>query len=113
MGTIYFAIAIFGLTAIIGMYLLSLILRDKQIPKGAAIIHGLFAVIALVLLIVYCVGNEPGPLVSIVVFSIAALGGFIMGYRDITGRKVPKWLGVVHGLTALVGFIILLMFAFF
>lgn len=101
------------MTAILGMYLLSLLLRNKHIPKGAAIIHGLFAVVGLILLITYCFGSQPDPLASIIVFSIAALGGFIMGYRDITGSEVPKWLGIVHGLTAIAGFTILFVFAFF
>ncbi|MBK5284918.1 MAG: hypothetical protein JJE25_05915 [Bacteroidia bacterium] len=112
MGTIYSAIAIFGMTAILGMYLLSLVLRNKQTPKGVAILHGLFAVTGLVLLIIYCFGNGPGPWVSVIVFTIAALGGFILVYKDITGRKVPKWLGIVHGLTAVAGFALLLVFAF-
>lgn len=99
------------MTAILGMYLLSLVLRNKQTPKGATIIHGLFAVIGLALLIIYCFGNNPGPLVSIIVFSIAALGGGILAYKDITGRRIPKWLGIVHGLTAVTGFVFLLVFA--
>ena len=89
METIYTAIAIFGMTAILGMYLLSLVLRDKQTPKGISILHGFFAVAGLVLLIIYCVGNEPGPVASIIVFSLAALGGFILIYKDVTGKKIP------------------------
>jgi len=111
--SLYAAIAIFGMTAIFGMYLLSLVLRAKSTPKGVTIIHGLLAVVALVLLIVYCVGHQPGPWVSIIVFSVAAMGGFILNYRDITGKSVPKWLGVVHGVTAIAGFTLLLWFAFF
>lgn len=110
---IYTVIAIFGLTAIIGLYLLTLLLLNKQVPKGAAIVHGLFAVTGLVLLIVYCARNEAGPIESIVIFVIAALGGIIMGYKDITGRTVPKWLGIVHGLTAVAGFAFLLWSTFF
>lgn len=110
---IYTALAIFGLTAILGLYLLTLILRDKQTPKGAAIVHGLFAVTGLILLIVYCVKHEASPIESIIIFSIAALGGFILAYKDLTGRKIPKWLGILHGVTALAGFGFLLCFAFY
>lgn len=112
MGIIYTAIAIFGMTAIFGMYLLSLIFRAKSTPKGVTIIHGLLSVVALILLIVYCVGHNPGPWVSITVFLVAASGGFIMNYRDITGKSVPIWLGIVHGLAAIAGFALLLYFAF-
>ncbi len=112
MNMIYTAIAIFGMTAIIGIYLLSLILRDKKTPKGAAFVHGLFAVIGLIILIVYCVGNDPGPIESIIAFVIAALGGFVLVYRDVTGKGVPKWLGIVHGLAAVIGYGFLIYFAF-
>lgn len=112
METLYAAIAILGMTAIIGMYLLSLVLRSKTTPTGIAVLHGLLAVTAVILLIVYCVRNTTGPRESIIVFLIAATGGIIMGYRDITGKSVPKWLAIVHGLIAIVGFILLLCFAF-
>ena len=112
MGIIYTAIAILGMTAILGMYLLTLLLRSKSLPKGATIIHGLLAVLAVVLLVIYCFGHSPGPWVSIIVFLVAASGGFIMNYRDITGKSVPKWLGLTHGLIAMAGFVMLLMFAF-
>lgn len=112
MTTIYSAIAIFGLTAILGMYLLSLVLRTKSTPKGVAVIHGLLAVIALVLLIIYCVGNDTSPWASLVVFIVAAMGGLVLGYRDFTGKSVPKWLALVHGVAAVTGFILLLVFAF-
>ncbi len=112
MNVIYAAIAILGMTAIVGMYLLSLILRNKQVPKGATIVHGLFAVLAVILLVVYCYTNQTGPLVSIIVFIVAAFAGVILNYRDITGKSVPKWLAISHGLVAVVGFSLLIAFAF-
>ena len=111
MATIYTAIAVFGLAAILGMYLISLVFRDKATPKGVAIIHGLFAALGLVLLIIYCIGNTPAPIESLVIFCIAALGGFVLFYKDLTG-KIPKWLAVVHGLAAVTGYVLLLIFAF-
>ena len=109
---IYTSVTIFGLTAIIGMYLLTLVLRRKGIPKAATVIHGLFAVAALALLVIYSAGNASGPLASIIIFVIAAMLGFVLNYRDLTGKKIPKWLAVSHGLIALAGFMILLVFAF-
>lgn len=113
MGIIYSAIAIFGMVAIVGMYLLSLIMRNKETPKAVTIIHGLFAVLAVVLLVIYCFTNHAGPLVSIVIFIIAAMGGVIVNYKDLTGKKAPKWLAIAHGLVAVIGFAFLLAFAFF
>ncbi len=112
MGIIYGAISILGMTAIIGLYLFTLIMRNKGIPKGATLIHGLFAVLGVLLLIVYSLGCETGPWVSIIILLLAALGGLVMNFRDLTGRKVPKWLAVVHGLAAVIGFAYLLVFAF-
>ena len=108
---IYTSIAFFALAAILGTVLLSHVLRDKETPKAAVVTHGLFAVTGLILLILYVV-NNPGPVESIVLFVIAALGGVIMLARDLSGKKIPKWLGVVHGLIAVSGFIFLLVFAF-
>lgn len=112
MGLIWGAIAIFGMVAIVGMYLLSLILRNKQTPKAVTIIHGLFAVLGVILLIIYCLSHHIRPLISIIVFIIAAVSGIMLNYRDITGKSIPKWFAVTHGLVAIVGFALLLIFAF-
>jgi hypothetical protein len=113
MKIIYTALSIFGMVAIVGMYLLSLIIRNKQTPKAVTIIHGLFAGFGLVLLVVYSFGNKTGPIVSIVIFIIAALAGVMLNYRDVTGKTVPKWLAISHGLVATIGFALLLIFAFY
>jgi len=109
---IYTAIVVLGLTAILGLYLLSLILRNKSLPKGVTIIHGLMAGAALILLLIFCFFNKPGPWESMITLLIAAFGGFILNYRDITGKTVPKWLGITHGLVAVTGFALLIYFAF-
>jgi hypothetical protein len=111
MNTIYTIIGLFALGAIIGMYLLSLVMQNKETPKVVAFIHGGFVALALVLLIVYN-NNNPGVMDSIVLFVIAALGGAVMIVRDLSGKGVPKWLAVVHGLVAVAGFVVLLVHAF-
>ena len=109
---LYTIIALFALAAILGMTLLSYVIRDKETQKGAMVAHGLFAAIGLVLLLSYTFGNEPGPVESAILFVIAALGGFVLLARDLTGKKLPKWLAVTHGLIAVTGFILLLIFTF-
>jgi hypothetical protein len=109
---IYTAIALFALAAILGLILLSYILRDKETPKGIAFTHGPLAAAALILIIVYTFGNHPGPLESVILFTIAAIGGIIVFAKDISNKPIPKWLAVVHGLIAVTGFIFLLIFAF-
>ena len=109
---LYTIIALFALAALLGLSLLSYVLRTKETPKAVMVLHGLFAATALVLLIIYTTGKNPGPVESIVLFVIAALGGLIMAIRDISGKPVPKWLAVLHGLIAVTGFVTLLVFAF-
>lgn len=112
MNTLYSIIGLFALGAILGMYLLTFVMRNKETPKAVALIHGLFVAIALIMLINYSVKNGPGLTESIVLFVIAALGGFYLFYRDINAKPIPKWLAIVHGLAAVAGFGFLLVFAF-
>ncbi len=109
---IYTAIAFFALAAILGLLLLSYILRGKETPKGVAIGHGLLAATGLVLLIIYATSHTPRPMESVVLFVIAATGGFIVFTRDMANKSLPKWLPVAHGLIAVAGFVFLLLFAF-
>lgn len=106
-------IALFSLAALLGMLLLTFVLRGRETPKAVVFTHGPLAAAALVLLIVYSFKHSPDPIESIVLFTIAATGGFIMVIRDLTGRTIPKWLAVVHGLLAVAGFVFLLAFTFF
>ena len=76
------------------------------------IVHGLLAATGLGFLISYVYGNQPGPMEALVLFIVAALGGFIMAIRDLAGKTVPKWLAVVHGLVAVVGYVFLLVYTF-
>jgi hypothetical protein len=108
---LYTIIGLFALGAIVGLYLLTLVLQSKETPKAVVLLHGLFVVVALVTLIVYTTKNTPGPVESLVLFIIAALGGIVVAYRDFTGKKIPRWLAVVHGLIAVTGFIFLVVFA--
>lgn len=107
---IYTAIGLIAAAALGGGYLLSLVLRGKQPPTAVPYIHGLLAVSGVVVLIVYSLKN-PGAIASVVIFAIAAIGGLLMLYKNIKGEKFPKWLPVVHGVIALIGFIFLIGFA--
>jgi hypothetical protein len=112
MGLIYTAVVLFSLAAILGLYLISLVLQNKQTPKGIALIHGFFAATALILVIIHAVVNQVDMIQIIVLFALAALGGFVLFARDIMGKSLPKSLAVVHGLLAVSGIIFLLMYAF-
>lgn len=112
MELIYVAIALFSITAVLGLYLLVLVLQNKETPKGVAMGHGLLATTALVLVIIHTVKTGADLIQIIVLFAIAALGGFVLFARDITGKSLPKPLAVTHGLLAVSAFVFLLVYAF-
>lgn len=105
-------ILIFTLTALLGLTLLYYVLSSKETPKGIALIHGTFAVIGIVLLIVYVFSSSPSPYISLIFFILAAMGGSLLIYRDITGKGIPKLFALGHGTFALCGLISLLLFFF-
>ena len=109
---IYTSIALFALAAILGMTLLTFVLRSKPTPKGVLFLHGGVAATALILLILYSFRAAPRPIESLVLFILAAAGGLFMGIRDILGKPPPKWLAIGHGLLAVAGFGFLLYYAF-
>jgi peptidoglycan/LPS O-acetylase OafA/YrhL len=112
METLYTVIGLLALGALVGMYLLVLVLQNKETPKFVAFIHGAFVVSGLFLLISYTITAMPGPVEAVILFIMAALGGLVLIYRDLTKKPIPKWLAVGHGLIAVAGFIFLLVYTF-
>jgi len=108
---LYIVIILFALAAVMGVLILKNILAANHAPRAVVYTHGIFAAVALVLLVVYAVQNGTnGVMASIVLFIIAALGGFYMFFRDLKGKLGPVWLAIVHALLAVTGFVILLLF---
>src|SRR5690606_8334105 len=111
MTSLYLSIALFALGAIVGMYLLSFVLQRKETPKFVVFVHGVFVVVALILLITYA-QQSPGFTETIVIFVLAAVGGLVLVVRDLAKKPLPRWLALGHGMIAIIGFIFLLMNAF-
>ncbi|HYG53378.1 MAG TPA: hypothetical protein VD905_20920 [Flavobacteriales bacterium] len=109
---LYTIIALFAIAAIIGIYLISLVLQNKETPKAIAIVHGLFAATGLVLLIIYMINTGADLVQVIVLFAITALGGIVLFARDLMGKSLPKALALVHGLLAVTAFVFLLVYTF-
>jgi hypothetical protein len=110
---LYLTIALFALTAALGVFNLKYWMTETRPPRGIVYAHGVFGASALVLLLVQAMsGPGAGLRTSLVVFIIAALGGFFLFARDLQGKIGPGWLAMVHGLVAVTGFILLLMAAF-
>ena len=106
---LYLTIGLFALAAIIGLIILKNWLTSANTSRTVVYAHGIFAALALVLLLVYWLQNPASNLQTcLVLFVIAALGGFYMFFRDLKGKFSPTWLAVVHALLAVSAFIVLL-----
>lgn len=105
------AIIAFALAALLGVYLASFILTNKNTPKGVALIHGGIALLGVLLLIGYLLVYDT-PVWPLVFFLLAAMGGAFMFYLDLTGRKMSKLLPFGHGLVAAIGLMMLILYVY-
>jgi len=112
---LYAIIAIFAVAAVLGLIIASAIISKKpETPKAAVYGHGALAATALVLLLVYMYQNpDHYPQVSLILFVVAALGGFILFANDMRKKPGPVGLVVIHALVAVTAFVLLLLFAFY
>jgi len=108
---LYLAIALFALAAVFRLIVLTAILRNKPTPKPAVFIHGGLAVTALLIVIFYIAENAgSGPILSVVLFVLAALGGLTLFTIDMQKKPIPKWIALVHPLVAVVALVTLILY---
>ncbi len=113
---LYLIVALFAGAAVLGLIVATAILSKKpETPKGVVFGHGALAATGLALLIYYAVSNQGDyPQAALIIFIVAALGGFILAYNDFIRKKAgPAGLVIVHALAAVTAFVLLLMFVFF
>ncbi|OJW53466.1 MAG: hypothetical protein BGO67_01840 [Alphaproteobacteria bacterium 41-28] len=105
------SIILFLIAAGFGLVVLTSILQNKPTPKCFVYTHGGVAAIAL-LMVIYYVFEHPdhAPIASLVLFLIAAAGGFTLFFIDFKGKKIPKWLALVHPVIAVCGVLALAVF---
>ncbi|HKK44145.1 MAG TPA: hypothetical protein VJ964_01400 [Balneolaceae bacterium] len=110
---LFTTIVLFAIAAVLGLVLITKVLKEESTPGPVVYNHGGAATIALGLLIIaYANQGDSLLMTTILVFVIAALGGFVMFGRDLLNKELPKWLAVLHALVAVTGFILLLIGAF-
>lgn len=110
---LYVAIVLFALAAGVGVLLLKDWLARKSPSRGAVYAHGALAATGLILFLVYALQNRSAyPQISLILFIIAALGGFYLFYSDITKKMAPVVIALIHALVAVGGFVTLLLFVF-
>lgn len=107
---------LFALAALGGLALAAIHFRSggtERPPTALAVVHGLVAAAALVLLILGApgAGGSALPWASVGVFVVAALGGAYMFLgKHLRGEPLPGKVIVLHGVLAVAGFVLLLAF---
>jgi len=86
-------------------------LKNKNAPIPLALLHGLLAAVGLILLIIAVVQMSSAGLVGVAlaIFIIAALGGLVLFAIHLRKRPLPNGLIVIHGLVAVIAFIVLVV----
>ncbi len=106
------ALILFAIAAVGGLILAVIRFRGQPYPPlGLAIVHGLFAAAGLVALIAgVAQGHAPSrATIALIIFLVAALGGFVLFFTHLRKAALPIGLVVVHALAAVVAFVILLI----
>ncbi|MBX9850235.1 MAG: hypothetical protein K2X86_00580 [Cytophagaceae bacterium] len=108
-------IIFFVITAIFGIILLTMVLKDQRRPIYIVAIHGILA-IASYSLLTYNISMQrltdtyPMETYAWVFFSFGALGGFYMFFRDkVLKMGIKKWMPFIHGGLGAIGLIILIL----
>ncbi len=108
------ALVLFALAALGGIYMAMVRFRGAERPPTAiALVHGAAAAAGLIALIVAVmnVPNPGPPRTALVVFIVAALGGFFLFAQHMQKKALPIPVVVIHALVAVTGFVILLVAA--
>lgn len=110
---LYLAIALFALTAVLGLTILIKWLTKKEASQAVIYSHGAVGAVGLVLLIVYALQNSANfPKASITLFVVGAVAGFYMFFGDLKKKPHPVVLACIHALVGVCGFLALLFFVF-
>jgi hypothetical protein len=107
------AAALLALAALGGATLATLHFRGRSpLPMPLALLHGALAATGLVLLVIAAL--QPGfgglAMLSLVIFLLAALGGFYLFSFQLRGLPLPSAVVLAHGSAAVIGFVLLLAF---
>src|SRR4051812_4829416 len=106
MNLIYTSIALFAVTAVLGLAILIRWLTKKNASRGVVYSHGIVAATALLLVVLFSIQNpDHFPKLSLVLFIVSALAGFYMFFRDLNHKMSPMGLAVVHALVSVAAFI--------
>jgi hypothetical protein len=105
------SVILFAVAALGGLVLGVSGLRQRELPMWLSLIHGVVAAAGLITLILGVVQGNAGTLtiLSLILFLIAALGGFVLFSYHLRRKPHPKGLIVIHALVAVIAFVFLLI----
>ena len=108
------SVLLFAVAAVGGLILATLHFRGKDRPWGLAILHGLLAATALVLLLLAVVGGAApaNAKIALVLFVVAALGGFLLFALHLQKKKLPSPVVIIHAGVAVAAFVVLVTAVF-
>jgi hypothetical protein len=103
---IVFAIGALGGLTMAGLY----VLRGRLAPWALSLLHAALGAIGLLILIYAALttGLPPAALVALIIFVVAALGGFYLASIHLRGQVARRQLVFVHAGAAVIGFLTLL-----
>jgi len=105
-----YAVILFAVAALGGVVLALHVLRNDLAPWGLSILHALLAAAGLVLLLIAVTNGLGSPLATgaLVLFAIAAVGGFALASFHLRGKLPNKAVVAAHAAIAVVAFGLLL-----
>jgi hypothetical protein len=106
-----YAAILFALAAVGGLAMLAMRLKGKPLPMALGVGHGLLAALGLILVITEWLAAGAGTYLgwALGLFVLAALGGFALFVMHLRGKQQPVGFILVHGLLAVVAFVLLLL----
>jgi hypothetical protein len=106
------ALVLFAIAALGGVTMAVIRFQGAERPPTAlALLHGAFAAAGIIVLIVAML-STPNPAqarTALVLFIVAALGGFYLFAQHVQKRALPIPVILVHALIAVIGFLVLLV----
>jgi hypothetical protein len=106
-------LVLFAIAAVGGIIMAVIRFSGKPVPPlGLALLHGLLAAVALILLIVAvtkAAGGSGSATIALALFLVAALGGFVLFTQHLRKGPLSIPLMVIHALVAVAGFLTLLV----
>lgn len=108
------AIVLFLAAVICGLFLFTAILQDRPVNQKVRALHGIFAALGVLILIVYMLNFMTGQssllIASLIFLIVAAIGGLTLVKLAKKGKQLPKLAVIIHPIIALAGLIALVIY---